>query len=346
MNKYDELSVFASVFKPDLICVSESWLNQDIDDSLLSLRDYLILRDDRSGRRGGGVCAWIQNKFSPIISSLRTDKPNCIECLMFSLPASKIFCLLCYIPPGLTVKDHDCITEFLSTELEALLTVNPNQSLIVCGDFNDFQTSFLVEDFNLVNKVTLPTRQNSMLDLIFMDECLTDMYAESAIIGPPLGKSDHNTVLLNPINSKTADKEVGQRIVQVRDYRLSNIAKFTDCLATMNFNHLDLEANVDDMCARFYDMFYSAAANIPSENVTMSARDKPWITPLLKLLINKRWAAYRTNNWNLYQHYKVKVKEEIIKAKKIWARENCTSSKNAWNVVNSIRNIDSLIYLD
>ena len=336
MNKYDELCIFASVYKPDLICVSESWLNRDMDDYLLSLTDYTILRDYGRDRIGGGVCAWIQNRFSSRLLIPKSDKPDCIECLMFSLLPSRITCLVLYVPPGLTVKDHDSITDFLYSEIDAMLSENPDQFFIICGDFNDFPKFFLAENFYLVNKVTLPTRKSSLLDLIFMDECLAEMYAESAIIGPPLGQSDHNTVILNPKKSVTTNKEV--RRVLVRDYRLSNLSNFTDCLTKMDFDLLDVDINVDDMCSHFYDMLNSAAATIPYEYVTITARDKPWITPLLKLLINKRWEAYRCQNWGLFAHHKEKVKREIIKAKRIWARENCITSKSAWNVVNSIRN--------
>ena len=69
INKFDELCISLSIFKPGLICVTESWMNDDIEDSLFHIEDYNLLRNDRVGRRGGGVCAWVHERFSPHIVS-------------------------------------------------------------------------------------------------------------------------------------------------------------------------------------------------------------------------------------------------------------------------------------
>ena len=57
------------------------------------------------------------------------------------------------------------------------------------------------------------------------------------------------------------------------------------------------------------------------KKVHMTDRDKQWLTPLFKLLINDRWRAYRMKNWALYNHLKAKVKAEIVKAKRSWANK-------------------------
>jgi len=101
------------------------------------------------------------------------------------------------------------------------------------------------------------------------------------------------------------------------------------------------------MCFSLHNTLSSAIETIPKTIVQTSARDKPWITPLCKLLIQKRWAAFRKKDFILYKHYKMKVRTEIKSAKNMWY-ENCKSKVGGlWNVVKSAapkkaKNITSL----
>ena len=76
---------------------------------------------------------------------------------------------------------------------------------------------------------------------------------------------------------------------------------------------------------------------LPVSFVKIKCTTKPWITPVLLDLINKRWKAYREKNFSLYNHYKVKVRQEIIKSKKIWSDKMCRSSKGLWSLVGNVR---------
>ncbi len=44
--------------KFDVICLSETWLNNNVPDNDVNLDEYTLYRRDR-GSRGGGVCAYI-----------------------------------------------------------------------------------------------------------------------------------------------------------------------------------------------------------------------------------------------------------------------------------------------
>ena len=45
------------------------------------------------------------------------------------------------------------------------------------------------------------------------------------------------------------------------------------------------ESNVDAKVELFYDLFGKAMSVIPTRSVIMKASDKPWLTPMLKLLM-------------------------------------------------------------
>ena len=73
---------------------------------------------------------------------------------------------------------------------------------------------------------------------------------------------------------------------------------------------------------------------IPVSFVTFTDNTKPWITPLIKQLINERWSAYRQRNYQLYNHLKQKTRKEIEKSKIIWAKK--VKSQNMWKMVNDL----------
>ena len=93
--------------------------------------------------------------------------------------------------------------------------------------------------------------------------------------------------------------------------------------------------SLDDKCYEFHSLINkSVVKSIPSHVVSYSDKDKPWITPVTKHLINQRWKAYRCGNFPIYHHLKMKIKLEIKKSKLIWAKKSQYDAKSAWNSVN------------
>ena len=218
--------------------------------------------------------------------------------------------------------------------IDSLLLANPDSNIMITGDFNNFDSSVFLQQFSLHNCVIAPTRKDSFLDQIWINSALASQYADNASICPPLSSSDHSSVML--VGKKI--QLSSNRIVKVWDFRKSNIDRFCQNLSATDFSNIPTLDNVNDMCCIFYDRLRQAIASaIPFEYVTLSQRDKPWVSPLLKSLINKRWNAFRNKQWPLFAHYKVKVKNEIMKAKYIWTERQITSSKNIWKVVNETR---------
>ena len=72
----------------------------------------------------------------------------------------------------------------------------------------------------------------------------------------------------------------------VWDFRKSNILEFLQLLESTDFAEMDKEASVDDMCLKFYELLSHSLNAMPHEYVRFSDNDKPWMTPVLKSLIN------------------------------------------------------------
>ena len=60
LPKIDELRVLCVSNSYDVICIVESWLSSDIDNTELSIPGFTIFRRDRS-RHGGGIIVFVRN---------------------------------------------------------------------------------------------------------------------------------------------------------------------------------------------------------------------------------------------------------------------------------------------
>ena len=125
----------------DVICLCETWLDQYTPDVLLNIDNYVMFRLDRSsnvtsGKRGGGICIYVKDKFSDYISVLNEllNINDDIEQLWLQLacPNVKNKCIGCvYRPPKGSIPN--CLSN-LEKSLDHLN--NFNSEIILTGDFN------------------------------------------------------------------------------------------------------------------------------------------------------------------------------------------------------------------
>ena len=59
----DEFKAVSEVNKPDIICIVETWLNNEITDVEVNLPDYQMFRLDRCGC-GGGIAIYVRTFLS------------------------------------------------------------------------------------------------------------------------------------------------------------------------------------------------------------------------------------------------------------------------------------------
>ena len=64
LNKIDELSLLTLERGIDIVCVTESWLTDEIPDNVCDLNNYVLFRKDRSSNPGGGVLCYVNGCIS------------------------------------------------------------------------------------------------------------------------------------------------------------------------------------------------------------------------------------------------------------------------------------------
>lgn len=102
---------------------------------------------------------------------------------------SHMITICVYIP---TRADTAIVCEMIHTESARLKTQHPEAFMIISGDFNQATLDSTLAAFHQL--VDYPTRNNRTTDFLYAN--VRDGYRVTPL--PPLGKSDHNLIYLQP----------------------------------------------------------------------------------------------------------------------------------------------------
>ena len=61
MPKIDSLESTLRLNNINFAFITETWLNQKIDDGAVQIEGYSLVRQDRVNQKGGGVCAFVNS---------------------------------------------------------------------------------------------------------------------------------------------------------------------------------------------------------------------------------------------------------------------------------------------
>ena len=95
----DELTLLADIHNPDVFCIVETWLANDINDAEISISGYHSCRLDRR-RHGGGVLLYTSKTCITIPSCPNLMVPlKCFLLLYSTTQPQPEFVFLCFITP-------------------------------------------------------------------------------------------------------------------------------------------------------------------------------------------------------------------------------------------------------
>ena len=303
-----------------------------MDNNLIHIPGYSDpIRHDRFSKRGGGVCIYSKEDITCRRVTQVSSPPDCIECIWTVIPLCKVIVLAIYVPPNLQATQLNDVVEYVISQADIALNTVEDGRLIIVGDINRLPTIELESTLSLTQCVNVPTRGFSTLDKILIDESLQDDF-ENPVVGANFGNADHLSVYLKPHTEITSVKTP----IKVYDYRRSHMDAFVAKLRSQPWQNLyRSEDSIDTKCSIFYDFVSQAHSCIPYHQVIFTSNDKPWVTPTLKVLINRRFEAFRSGNFNKYRHFKTKVKSEILKAKAAWLQKLKASPYGIWKAVST-----------
>ena len=177
---------------------TETWLNESITEDI-NIKGYQIFRCDRKGREGGGVAIYLKDDYEAK-KLIEMNSGGCEMVAIFSEKLNTINIVL-YRPPDTKYLDFIKILTGINTILSEMST--PEPAVIISGDFNfpfvkwikgaqygcrcevnnsgstiDERYQFyklleVFDNYNLVQTIDEPTRNENTLDLIFTNDINT-----------------------------------------------------------------------------------------------------------------------------------------------------------------------------
>ena len=312
---FDDIASLVSKYRPEVLALSETWLDTSVIDSEINLPNYCLFRCDRS-RSGGGVAVYCADHLSCSVLTCGASASG-VESLWVSID-SKLFptplafgCF--YRPPSSpSLSVHD-----LCDDIETVMI--SRKYVIACGDFNidmsdlDKPYAKLFHNFitshSLTQPITLPTRysktSNSILDLFLASSDIP--ISNSSVLDSPI--SDHLPILLK------VDCNVPKRppsLVTRRSFKNFSKSCFEKDLENVPWSVINIFDNPDDQVSVFNTLFCEVLdRHAPLKTVRVKKNPAPWITKSIRDEMDRRNMLFR-----LFRKNHLAVSWEAFKAQR------------------------------
>ena len=325
----------------DLYFTTETWLHNNITNSMININNYEIIRSDRLKKRGGGVALFYKNYINvtePTRPSVPTDFSN-FEFICIDIKLGLRF-LCFYVPPD-SSKCALTITNICKIISFYLTTSSP---FVLLGDFNlpkinwcsltaeghsaEVFLEYCIENglTQCVNSAT--HKDGNILDLVLCNPTGMNHLISNSIDCPLTSTCDHHQlsiILSSPIilpekiswscpNFKDADYTIINQNLSSYDW----------------ISILQNQQSLQDQ----YDIFISLLQTTISDNVpsrTRSNKPKPNFPKHLRKLLKSKLKSYRRlKSGKCSKEFYKSVVQDYEKEVKIWheklEQEVCSTS--------------------
>lgn len=346
--KLDDIKAFVVNENVDVLCLSETWLSPMFPSNIISIPEFVLLRQDR--RDGyGGVAIYLKNNIQ--YSIIHTD--HTIEQLWIRVGGISSHRSLAI---GVVYNPHrNSYNTFLESLHNSISIVFPTCDELICtGDFNidllDGDSTpagkffELCDTFGLTQVVNVPTRvtdtSSSLLDYIVVSD---KQLIKSVGVEPFLSdlKLDHYLVSCTLTFVSDAPRIIYRNI---RDFRYFDRDKLLRDLIVAPFHKMFRIHDIDEKVGFFNNLLTELfAVHAPLRRVRITKLYAPWMTNNLRLLMRSRDKAQqrwkRTKNdadFNYYKSLRNQVTLLCRQEKKSYF-ENCISTNDMKSIWRNLR---------
>ena len=288
----DKIDIIEAEFMSyDVICITETWLNNYITDNQISIPNFhLPFRKDRQSR-GGGVAIYVKSRLS-------VKYMDMLDIVGLEAIWVQVTC---------KTRKHLIGTFYRADKSEAYWelidesignAVDLNMFIVIAGDFNidilrenKQKIEYLQAFYGIKQIITEATRitpnSSTLIDLIFVS-CAGDV-RNSGVLDPVC--SDHCPIF---VHIKEIIAQNNNYLRKIYNYSLadkdsinSGIARI-DCNSLFNSDNVDtisvlLTNNIKDICDK----------HIPNKTVLIRPRDPLWMTNEIRHLMRKRHRQHK-----------------------------------------------------
>ena len=374
VNKYEEFQFFCQQLQPDIITVTETWMDDSVPKQSYAPQGYKVIRKDRSEEfkqiygktKGGGIAVYYKQELKVERKDILKDEYE--EILWVQVKAKQSFLLGTFYRGDYTdiLKEEDGESKF---EEHIHKASEASANIIVIGDMNADVTKGskckdamniknTCKNYGLSQYIKKPTRIDethkiaTIIDHIWADK-------EKNIInksGTIMGLSDHLAIYakLNLQPAKKANETIRYR--SYRTYVQNDFREdFREQLSSSNIETSIDSKDLNSAMNSFLKVFQETAqkhAPIKENRMKHQIPEIPWFTQELKDKINlknivlKDWYMFGNQEdhkvikklKNEINHMKTKLKKQYYKEK---FRQCEGDSKKTWNILKEVTNTES-----
>ena len=338
-NKIDEISTVLGYSNIEITIFTETWLTDVIPSDPFNIDGYVLIRNDRSGKRGGGVCIYIKEDIPfKHWSQLETEKESVWITIRPKRMPRDIPCLTIagiYHPPNANNRD---MGDHLNSGIDSIASTHPLSGFMILGDFNSFPDWYMTNTHSFTQLVKKPTRKS-----VILDKCFTNCkpFYQNAEILPHFGKSDHHAFICKPKKTIKYDKgHIRKERKQIMNRNEKSL--FAHAISQVDWTPM-YRMDSCEIQFVYFDTIMETFMNtyLPFKTTAIHSKDKSWITPEFKSLISERQSALHSGNTQRYNNLRNKINRESKKLRRSFFKgkmEHLTESdsKQWWRHVKAL----------
>ncbi|KAF0289753.1 hypothetical protein FJT64_012004 [Amphibalanus amphitrite] len=276
----DEINLLLQREQLDLLCLSESWLTEATDNSMLLVPGYAITRRDRGTKKAGGGVA-ILHRCTLSVERLRvaaggsaletlwlrvTGRSSVVAGVIYRPPSS---------PPASTLDDlHHQLTSVLALDLPVYLLGDTNFDVLRPLKAGVAAYTELLSDLTLRQLITTPTHPGPTPSLI--DHVITnrpELTNDPRVT--PCNISDHDLISVRVTKVKM---QRAPEIITVRSTRRVDEDALCLSLLQADWSELDAAQSITDKWDRFLAVWDPIMNHyMPLKTIKLKHRPSPWM---------------------------------------------------------------------
>ena len=308
-TKVSLLSVYISVCKFDIICLSKTYVNSEIpsDYENLEIPGYNLVREDHpSNSKRGGVCVYCKSSLPFRVISVKYLQKYISFELRIGDKCCRFSCL--YRSPGQTQDEFETFLKNFELTLDKNHENNPFMT-IVLGEFNAKSNNWCKSDITSLEGSKIDTIANSYglnqliqepnhilnsssfcIDLIFTSQ--PSLAMESGIHSS-LHSNCHHQIVFAKFNLSIFYPPPYERTVWY--YERANTELIRRAIDQFDWVRALSNVNADEKVYFFTKTLLNIIQNfIPHETIICDDRDTPWINKEIKKLMLEKNLAFKS----------------------------------------------------
>ena len=337
LHKIEEIRLSLLVAQFDVLCISETWLDESVLSSELEVIGYSAL-SKHINRHGGGILIYVNDK----LDFIRRCDLEIIDlvCVWIEIrtETGKMLISSIYRPPSTKEK-------YLDTILDSIERAHDENCIIlVVGDLNidcdkpNTQLSLIENLFGLTQLVTEHTRvTNNSSSLIYLILTTNPEYHLKTNVFI-LTLSDHYLVYTVLLNRAVKSDTQAHRQIRFRNY---NKFVLSDFIYDVRYELLSFDVNnfthIDEACMSWKNCFdVISNRHTPIKKSRFKKRSSRWVNgKILKLIykrdyLHKQAILLKSNRlMNEYRQLRNDIHKKIGKLKKITINLEMQGNPNA-----------------